>query len=78
MKYFNTLSGMGASFSAKEHSVKLGNCEECKMFFHIHPTAEILLVTKGDLTIHILGNSEYGKVFPLCPTRQGENPLQST
>lgn len=55
MKYFSTLSGMGASFSAKEHSVKLGNCEECKMYFHIHPSAELLLVVKGEMTVNILG-----------------------
>ncbi|MBQ8380874.1 MAG: helix-turn-helix transcriptional regulator [Clostridia bacterium] len=55
MKFYNDLSKFSASFSAKEHSALLGNCEECKMFFHIHPSAEILLVTKGELTVELLG-----------------------
>ena len=72
MKYWNTLNELSTSFSAKEHSVKLGNSEECKMYFHIHPSAELLLVTKGRLTVHILGReSEYidagscALIFPL-------------
>ena len=60
MNYYNTLEveGLATSFTAKEHSSKLNNVEECKMFFHIHPTAEILLVTKGELTVHILGKDD--------------------
>ena len=60
MNYFNTFAedGLATSFIAKEHSKKLNNVEECKMFFHIHPTAEILLVTKGELTVHILGKND--------------------
>ena len=55
MNYINTLSELSTSFTAKEHSKQLGNVEECKMFFHIHPSAELLLVTSGELTVHILG-----------------------
>ena len=55
MKYFNTLQEISTSFSAKEHSILLGNVEECKMHFHIHPSAELLLVTSGELTLHVLG-----------------------
>ncbi len=55
MNYINTLYDLETSFTAKEHNKKLDNVEECKMFFHIHPSAELLLVTKGELTVHILG-----------------------
>ena len=55
MKYFDTLKEFSTLFTAKEHSKLLGNTEECKMFFHIHPSAELLLVTSGELTLHILG-----------------------
>ena len=55
MKFLNTLGEISASFVAKEHSVALGNCESCKMFLHIHPSAELLLVTRGEMTVHILG-----------------------
>ena len=58
MNYINTLEELSTSFTAKEHSEKLGNVEECKMFLHIHPSAEFLLVTKGELTVHILGKSD--------------------
>ena len=56
MIYLNTLSEQSAIFTAKEHKVALGNCEECKMYFHVHPSAELLLVTSGELTVHFLGN----------------------
>lgn len=56
MKYLNTLEEISASFTAKEHRIELGNCEECKMPFHIHPSAELLLTTSGELTVTILGN----------------------
>ena len=55
MNYINKLFDLEASFTAKEHNKKLDNVEECKMFFHIHPSAELLLVTKGELTVHVLG-----------------------
>ena len=58
MNYINTLDENSSSFTAKEHSIQLNNVEECKMFLHIHPTAELLLVTKGELMVHILGKSE--------------------
>lgn len=58
MNYINTLDALSTSFTAKEHSKKLGNVEECKMFYHIHPSAEILLVTSGELTVHILGKQD--------------------
>ena len=54
MIYINTLSEKSALFSVKEHKVTLGNCEECKMYFHVHPSAELLLVTSGELTVHFL------------------------
>lgn len=55
MIYLNTLGEQSAIFVAKEHKVELGNCEECKMYFHVHPSAELLLVTSGELTVHFLG-----------------------
>ena len=55
MIYLNTLNEKSAIFTAKEHSRELGNCEECKMYFHVHPSAELLLVTDGELTVHFLG-----------------------
>ncbi len=55
MKFLNTLKELSASFTAKEHKRELGNCEECKMYFHIHPSAELLLVTRGELTVDFLG-----------------------
>lgn len=55
MNYINTLSENSSSFAAKEHSRALGNTEECKMYSHIHPSAEILIVTDGELTVHVLG-----------------------
>lgn len=55
MIYLNTLAEQSAIFTAKEHKISLGNCEECKMFFHVHPSAELLLVTSGELTVHFLG-----------------------
>ena len=58
MNYINTLDELSSSFAAKEHTKALGNVEECKMFLHIHPSAEILLVTKGELTVHILGKPD--------------------
>ena len=58
MNYINTLDELSASFTAKEHTKALGNVEECKMFLHIHPNAEILLVTEGELTVHILGKPD--------------------
>ena len=58
MNYIDTLNKLSISFTAKEHTKKLGNVEECKMFLHIHPSAELLLVTSGELTVHILGKSD--------------------
>ena len=55
MIYLNTLTEQSAVFMAKEHKRALGNCEECKMYFHVHPSAELLLVTDGELTVHFLG-----------------------
>lgn len=55
MNYINTLGENSSSFTAKEHSKALGNTEECKMYSHIHPSAEILMVTSGELTVHMLG-----------------------
>lgn len=55
MNYINTLDEISATFTAKEHNRELGNTEECKMYPHIHPSAEILVVTSGELTIHVLG-----------------------
>ena len=55
MNFINTLDSLSASFTAKEHTRALGNVEECKMFFHIHPSAELLIVTSGELTVNILG-----------------------
>ena len=55
MIYLNTLDERAAIFSAKEHKRALGNCEECKMYLHVHPSAELLLVTDGELTVHFLG-----------------------
>lgn len=59
MIYLNTLSEKSALFAAIEHKRALGNCEECKMYFHVHPSAELLIVTDGELTVHFLdGKSE--------------------
>lgn len=55
MNYINTLDELSASFTAKEHSRALGNTEECKMYSHIHQSAEILIVTDGELTVNVLG-----------------------
>ena len=55
MNFINTLVENSSSFAAKEHSRALGNTEECKMYSHIHPSAEILIVTDGELTVHVLG-----------------------
>lgn len=55
MKFYDTLKEESASFVAKEHSRAFGNCGECKMNFHIHPGAEILMVTRGELTVQVLG-----------------------
>lgn len=55
MKYFNDLHKSSISFSAKEHSVALGNSEECHMFSHIHPSAELLFVTRGEIILHFQG-----------------------
>ena len=58
MKYLNTLNALSTTFIAKEHSSRLRNCEECKMYFHLHPSAELLLVTKGELTISVIGKPD--------------------
>lgn len=58
MNFINRLDELSTSFTAKEHSKALDNVEECRMFFHIHPSAELLIVTKGELTIHILGKND--------------------
>jgi AraC-like DNA-binding protein len=55
MNFINTLDELNASFTAKEHSKALGNTEECKMYSHIHPSAEVLMVISGNMTVHILG-----------------------
>lgn len=55
MNFINTLDYLSTSFTAKEHTRALGNVEECKMFLHIHPSAELLIVTEGELTVNILG-----------------------
>ena len=55
MKFINTLNEISASFVAKEHNIAIGNCESCKMYLHIHPSAELLLVTSGEMTVQILG-----------------------
>ncbi len=55
MKYYNTLNEISASFAVKEHSLALGNCEECKIYFHIHPSAELLMVLSGELTVRVPG-----------------------
>lgn len=71
MIYLNTLEEQSVIFVAKEHKVELGNCEECKMYFHVHPSAELLLVTSGELTVHFLGreseiirSGECALIFP--------------
>ncbi len=54
MKYIDNMHKQTLSFLAKEHSAALGNCEECRMYSHIHPSAELLFVTKGKITLHFL------------------------
>ena len=48
---------MSAAFVAKEHSIALGNSEECRMYWHIHPSAEILLVLSGEITVNVIGRA---------------------
>lgn len=55
MKFYGASSGKSVNFYAKEHSKKIGNCGECKVLFHLHTNAEILLVTSGELTLYLLG-----------------------
>ena len=55
MKYFDDLNKTSASFAAKEHRINLGNSDECKVYFHIHPSAELLLVLSGELILHFPG-----------------------
>jgi len=71
MKFFNDLGELSASFVAKEHRRALGNTEECKMHYHVHPSAELLMVFRGELTVHILGGKtervgvgECAMIFP--------------
>ena len=52
MKYFNDLNKTSASFAAKEHHPNFDNADECKVYFHIHPSAELLLVLSGELILH--------------------------
>jgi len=55
MIFYGASSGKQVSFFAKEHSRAIGNCGECKVLFHIHTNAELLLVTRGELTLYLLG-----------------------
>lgn len=55
MIFYGNSNGKAVSFFAKEHTRALGNCEECKVLFHVHTNAELLLVTDGELTLHLLG-----------------------
>ena len=57
MKFYNAKDGKLVSFSAKVHKIKLGNCGECKMFFHMHHAAEILFVLSGELTVQTMGKA---------------------
>ena len=71
MKFFNDLGEMSASFVAKEHAKELGNVEECTIYYHVHPSAELLMVLKGELALHILGGKSEkipaGKCAMLAP-----------
>ena len=71
MKFLNNMGEISASFVAKEHSVALGNSEECRMYYHVHPSAELMFVLKGELAVHILGGKtevvragECAMIFP--------------
>ena len=71
MKFYGNLNGKEVSFFAKEHTRALGNCSECKVLFHVHTNAELLLVTDGELTLHLLGkepqsikSGECALIFP--------------
>lgn len=55
MIFYGASSGKQVSFYAKEHSKAIGNCSECRVLFHVHTNAELLLVTEGELTLHLLG-----------------------
>ena len=55
MKYYDDMHKLSVSFLAKEHSKALGNSEECRMFSHIHPSAELLFVTSGEIVLHFQG-----------------------
>ena len=55
MKFLNNINEISASFVAKEHSKALGNCEACGMHFHVHSSAELLMVLSGELTVTVLG-----------------------
>ena len=66
MKYFNTLDELSASFVAKEHSIALGNSEECHMFSHIHPSAELLLVISGKISLTFFGEEPEDIIGGCC------------
>lgn len=58
----------------KEHSIALMNANAFKIAMHIHPTVELLVVTRGEITLRIAGkeeekitDGEAGLIFPFQP-----------
>ena len=66
MKYYDDLHKSAVPFLVKEHSVALGNSEECHMHSHVHPSAELLFVTRGEITVHFLGRDSERVTAGFC------------
>lgn len=74
IRFLYKIEDSGAPFVYKEHSSIIGNDNAFVMATHIHPTAEILAVTKGKITLstsggrtEYIGEGEAALLFPYQP-----------
>ena len=69
-----TLHDDNALFVYKEHNLELKNANAFEMAIHIHPNAELLIVSSGEITLtmsnrenEIIRGGEAALIFPFQP-----------
>lgn len=74
IRFLRTLHDGNAIFAYKEHSKNLKNANAFEMAIHIHPNAEFLIVTSGEISIQkadksleIIHPGEAALLFPFQP-----------
>ncbi len=58
IKFLRTSRDDQALFTYKEHNRALKNVNAFEMAIHIHPSAELLIVTSGEITVNMPGGQE--------------------